>query len=185
MADKEKKQRQRLSSTLEDYLEAIFRIEKEKRAARVKDISSYLGVAKSTVNAALKSLVAKGLIDYEPYQLIILTKNGRERATDIVIYHEVMRHFLHDILALDEQRAEYIACEMEHAVDRDVIERFACFLAFVENLDSKQTSWINTFREVVAEKPQGKTCATIVQEYMKTLRPKIDYPWEQPNQASE
>ncbi len=50
-----KKTEVKLSSTLEDYLEAIFRIEKEKRAARVRDISQYLGVAKSTVNAALKA----------------------------------------------------------------------------------------------------------------------------------
>ena len=172
---------EKLSSTLEDYLEAIFRIEKEKRAARVKDISGYLGVAKSTVNSALKSLASKELIDYEPYQLIMLTKKGRERATEIVIYHEVMRHFLHDILALDEDRAEHIACEMEHAVDRDVIERFACFLVFVENLDSKQMGWMNEFREVARERSQGKACARIIKKYMERLQPKIDFTWEQPN----
>ena len=48
-----------LSSTLEDYLEAIFRIEKKKRAARVRDIAGRVGVTKSTVNAALKSLATQ------------------------------------------------------------------------------------------------------------------------------
>ena len=176
-----KKTEVKLSSTLEDYLEAIFRIEKEKRAARVRDISQYLGVAKSTVNAALKSLASKGLIDHKPYQLITLTKKGRERATEIVIYHEVMRHFLQDILALDEDRAERIACEMEHAVDRDVIERFVCFLAFMENLDGKQKTWMNNFREVTGERPQSKVCARIIKKYMETLQPKIDFAWEQPD----
>jgi DtxR family transcriptional regulator, Mn-dependent transcriptional regulator len=181
MAQTVKPSNDEISSTLEDYLEAIFRIEKEKRAARVKDISQYLGVAKSTVNAALKSLTAKGLIDYEPYQLITLTQKGRERATEIVIFHEVMRHFLQDILALDEDRAELIACEMEHAVDRDVIERFVCFLAFIENLDDGQKIWMNNFRKVVGEKPQGKVCARIIEKYMETLQPKIDFAWEQPD----
>ena len=170
-----------LSSTLEDYLEAIFRIEKVKRAARVKDISHYLGVAKSTVNAALKSLATKGLIDYEPYQLIMLTKKGCERAKEIVIYHEVMRHFLQDVLALDEERAERIACEMEHAVDRDVIERFACFLAYIENLGAEAGAWIHEFREVVGKRPQGKACKMIVKKYMERLQPKINFTWEQPN----
>lgn len=175
------KSKKRLSSTLEDYLEAIFRIEKENRAARVKDISHFLGVAKSTVNAALKSLAGKGLIDYEPYQFITLTKKGRERATEIVIYHEVMRHFLQDILALEKDRAEYIACEMEHAVDRDVIERFACFLAFIENLDGRQLSWLKKFHEVAGKIPHGKECASIIKRYMERIQPKIDFTWEQPH----
>ena len=181
MAQISEKMEKKLSATLEDYLEAIFRIEKEKRAARVKDISSYLGVAKSTVNAALKSLAAKDLIDYEPYQLITLTKKGRERATEIVIYHEVMRHFLQDILALDEDRAEHIACEMEHAVDRDVVDRFACFLAYIENLGGKAGSWIHEFRKVAGKRPQGKACKIIVKKYMEKLQPKINFTWEQPD----
>ena len=80
-----------LSSTLENYLEAIFRIEKRKRVARVRDISQALGVAKSTVNAALKSLARKGMIDYEPYELVGLTEEGRRRAGDIVASHLIIR----------------------------------------------------------------------------------------------
>lgn len=156
----------KLSSTLEDYLEAIFRLENEKRAARVRDISNYLGVAKSTVNAALKSLSAKGLIAYEPYQLIILTEKGKEQASEIVLYHEVMRHFLSDILAINRERAERVACEMEHAVDRDVIERFACFLAFMENSDGEKESWIHTFRNIVTDKSQNGESHRIIKQYL-------------------
>jgi DtxR family Mn-dependent transcriptional regulator len=155
-----------LSSTLEDYLEAIYRLENEKRAARVRDISQYLGVAKSTVNAALKSLSAKGLIAYEPYQLIVLTEKGKERASEIVLYHEVMRHFLSDILAIERERAEHVACEMEHAVDRDVIERFACFLAFIENSDGAEESWVNRFRDIVTDKSRNGESNRIIKEYL-------------------
>ena len=155
-----------LSSTLEDYLEAIFRLENEKRAARVRDISNYLGVAKSTVNAALKSLAAKGLIAYEPYQLIILTEKGKKQASEIVLYHEVIRHFLSDILAIDRERAEHVACEMEHAVDRDVIERFACFLAFIESSDGEKESWIQKFRTIVTDKSQSDTSNRIIKQYL-------------------
>ena len=156
----------RLSSTLEDYLEAIYRLESQNRAARVRDIANYLGVAKSTVNAALKSLSAKGLIAYEPYQLIILTERGKEQALEIVLYHEVMRHFLSDILAIDRERAERVACEMEHAVDRDVIERFVCFLALMENSDGEEESWIHKFREIVTDKPQNDESNRIIKQYL-------------------
>jgi len=168
-----------LSSTLEDYLEAIFRIEKEKRAARVRDISSRLGVAKSTVNAALKSLAAKELINYSPYELIVLTEEGREKASDIVVFHRILYRFLKDVLALGEERAEKIACEMEHAVDREAIERFCCFLAYVHTevggTPSKGKaakggkSWIEGFRTFMGKGSRGKSCKECIREHVDQL----------------
>jgi DtxR family Mn-dependent transcriptional regulator len=162
-----------LSSTLEDYLEAIFRIESRKRAARVRDISNHLGVAKSTVSAALKSLAEKELIDYEPYELAVLTEKGREKALRIVMNHQVLRYFLEDVLVLEEKRAEDIACRMEHAVDREVIERFVCFLAFINNSGQKRKRWIDEFRCFIREGSGGKSCKDCVKEYMDTLQSEI------------
>jgi DtxR family transcriptional regulator, Mn-dependent transcriptional regulator len=168
----------KLSSTLEDYLEAIFRIEKEKRAARVRDISNYLGVAKSTVNAALKSLASKDLIDYEPYELITLTAKGRKQATDIIINHEIIRDFLQNVLMVGEKRAESVACEMEHAVDREVIERFACFLAFIEHSESGAGSCIDDFRRSISEGAHGKSCKKCITRYIEKLKPIVDFTWQ-------
>lgn len=69
-----------------------------------------------------------------------MTEEGRERASEIIMYHNVMKHFLQDVLSLEQERAEHVACEMEHAVDRDIIERFACFLAFIENVAEQADS---------------------------------------------
>ena len=156
----------KLSSTLEDYLEAIYRIETEKRAARVRDISEHLGVAKSTVNAALKSLGSKGLIEYEPYELIVLTEKGRQEASAVVMSHEIIRHFLQHVLALDRETAETVACGMEHAVDRDVFERFVCFIAYIEQKDSAGGLCIDEFRRFVSD---SKTCGDCVEDYVKKL----------------
>lgn len=163
-----------LSSTLEDYLEAIFQIEKRKRVARVRDISKALGVAKSTVTAALKSLAKKGMIDHEPYELISLTEEGRKRAEDIVISHLIIRHFLEDVLAFDGERAERIACEMEHAVDRDALDRFVCFLAFVKRSSPGKGRWIDEFRDFIEEGHVGRSCRECISEYMSTVRSEID-----------
>ena len=163
-----------LSSTLEDYLEAIFRIEKRKRVARVRDISKALGVAKSTVNAALKSLARKGMIDYEPYELVGLTDEGRRRAGDIVVSHLIIRHFLEDVLALDAGKAERIACEMEHAVDREALERFVCFLAFMEREENGKSRWIDQFHDFISEGATGKSCRECMSEYMKAVRSEVD-----------
>ena len=59
-----RKERQ-LSTSLEDYLEAIIRLEKANRVARVKDIAGALNVQMPSVTGALKTLRDKGYVDYE------------------------------------------------------------------------------------------------------------------------
>ena len=64
-----------LTSAMEDYLEAIYHLEQERRIARVRDIADRLGVKMSSVSSALKSLGSRGFIRYDPHQFITLT-NG-------------------------------------------------------------------------------------------------------------
>jgi Mn-dependent DtxR family transcriptional regulator len=73
---------------------------------------------------------------------------------------------LSDILAIDRERAEHVACEMEHAVDRDVIERFACFLAFIESSDVEKESWIQKFRAIVTDKSHSGESHLIIKRYL-------------------
>jgi DtxR family transcriptional regulator, Mn-dependent transcriptional regulator len=165
-----------LSSTLEDYLEAIYRIEGEKRAARVRDICRHLGVAKSTVNAALKSLATKGLVHYAPYELITLTEEGNAEASRIVLNHEVLRHFLQHILLLDSDQAERIACEMEHAVDRTAIERFACFLAFMETAEGRQSEPMGEFHAFLRRARDPQAYQDCIERYARSIRPATGEP---------
>jgi len=121
-----------LSSTLEDYLETMARMIAEKGAARVRDIAAALSVHKSTVTGALRSLSEKGLVDYAPYEIATLTPKGQEVARRMAHRHKVIRNFLVEVLALDEQVAEASACRMEHDLDREVLERLRVFAEFVK-----------------------------------------------------
>jgi DtxR family transcriptional regulator, Mn-dependent transcriptional regulator len=169
---------EKLSATLEDYVEAIYRLERDKRTARVRDISELVGVAKSTVNAALKSLASKELVEYEPYELIVLTKKGRRTAIDIVTNHEILQHFLHDVLMLEPEKAEETACKMEHSVDREIIERFACFLAYVRKNIGVAGSWIDDFREAIRNGNDDGTCRDCTKDCMSKYGVDITYEWE-------
>jgi len=165
-----------LSSTLEDYLEAIFRIEKEKRTARVRDIARHVGVSKSTVSAALKSLASKKLIEYEPYELITLTSEGRDRAATIVMNHYIISHFLQSVLALSRDTAERIACEFEHAVDQEAIERFACFLAFVRKSAVDGADLLNAFQRFLSEGSEHRICQQLISEYRERIETEVGDP---------
>ncbi len=122
----------KLTSAMEDYLEAIYHLEQERRIARVRDIAQKLNVRMSSVSAALKTLGSRDLIKYDPHQFITLTDKGLTRAKEIVRKHEILKSFLNKILKIEESIAEDNACRIEHHLDREVIEKLVHFVKMVE-----------------------------------------------------
>lgn len=127
---------------MEDYLEAIYHLENERRIARVRDIAQRLGVKMSSVSSALRSLSARGFIEYDPHQYITLTERGIEKAKEIVRKHEAIKRFLVNILKVREDAAEDNACRLEHHLDPDVVERLVGFLEFFDLCPVDQTRWV-------------------------------------------
>jgi DtxR family transcriptional regulator, Mn-dependent transcriptional regulator len=146
-----------VSATLEDYLEAISHLIAEKGAARVNDLASALSVHKSTVTAALKRLANKKLVNYSPYELTTLTPQGREVADRITRRHETLLNFLVDLLAIDPETAEANACRIEHAMDREVFQRFQLFASFIRERTGMDETWREKFEAHCAE--HGDTAA--------------------------
>jgi DtxR family Mn-dependent transcriptional regulator len=120
-----------LSESLEDYLEAIERVESEKHAVRPKDIARRLHVSPPSVTAALQNLAGRGLVNYQPYDLVTLTPRGRRLARDVIRRHEGLRRFFADILCIETAEADRLACSMEHAMPAYVTDRLLEFLDFV------------------------------------------------------
>jgi len=135
-----------LSASLEDYLEVIFHIVGAKGAARPKDIALELEIGNSSVTAALKSLAAKDLVNYAPYDVITLTKSGERAARDVVHRHETLRDFFIRVLAADHDLANQAACRMEHAVPSELVERLVRFLEFVEMCPRGGPALLDAFR---------------------------------------
>jgi DtxR family Mn-dependent transcriptional regulator len=136
-----------LTSAMEDYLEAIYHLEKEKRIARVRDIARRLDVKMSSVSSALKTLSSRGLISYDPHQYITLTEQGIHAAEEIVRRHEIVRRFLTHVLKVNEPVAEENACSIEHHLDPEVMDKLVSFLEFVEMCPVDQTRWIDGLAE--------------------------------------
>ena len=155
-----------LTSRLEDYLEAILHIEQGKRFAQVRDISQALSVAKSAVTSALHSLSDMALVNYEPYEPVTLTRKGLKKAKAIAVRHRIIKDFLGNILGLDPDRADSIACGMEHGVDREALQRFVCFLAFVGQRAEGGRSWLDEFRGFISEGADGQTCEECIKQYL-------------------
>jgi len=125
------KNENKLSESLEDYLEAILYLETKNKVARVKDISDHMNILRGGVTQSLKKLAKKGLINYEPYSFITLTPKGMSIAKKITNNHKIIKDFLENILQVSDDKAEIYACRIEHAMDTEIINRLIAFMEYI------------------------------------------------------
>jgi len=137
--------RNKLSASLEDYIEAIYNIVEEKEKARSKDIAACLKVSGASVTEALRSLSAKGLINYAPYAAITLTDKGRKVAKDVVHRHNALKHFFTDVLGIKEDIAEEGACRVEHTAPREIIDQMINFINYLEACPGNSKELVDDF----------------------------------------
>jgi DtxR family Mn-dependent transcriptional regulator len=120
--------RENLTSSIEDYLEAILELCEDQVAVRVTDLAAKLGVAKASVSEAIQVLKQHGLADQERYGRITLTPEGLAQAKKVLRRHQVLRAFLESVLGVNPETAEKEACLMEHAVGPETMQRLIAFL---------------------------------------------------------
>lgn len=134
-----------LTASLEDYIEAIYNIVAEKQKARSKDIAACLQVSGASVTEALRSLSAKGLINYAPYEAITLTKEGRKIAEDVVGRHNALKQFFVDVLGISHDIAEQGACRVEHAAPQEIIDQMINFINYIETCPGDSKKLVENF----------------------------------------
>jgi len=163
-----------LSASLEDYLEAIYSIVLQKQAARAKDIADRLKVHRSSVTNALHELSNRLLINYAPYDIITLTPQGRAMGADILRRHEVLSEFFVKVLAIDEALADSTACQMEHAIPKQVLDRFIEFVDYVEACPRGGAKWIKGFGYFCTDGCSLDDCERCVEACLEDVRKRRD-----------
>ena len=159
-----------LTSTMEDYLEAIVNLENEKKAVRVKDIAKRLGVRMPTVTSMLKTLGKAGLVNYEKYEYIQLTNRGKKVGKEIDRRHHALKRFLRDILGIDPDTADEEACKMEHAVSASTLNRFVEFMDFVQSCPRAGKEWLEYFQEYRIHGKKNATCVKHMQSFQELFK---------------
>jgi len=162
-----------LSSTMEDYLETIFNLEKNKKIVRVKDIAQKMDVKLPTVTSMLNNLVERGLINHEKYEYVELTREGKRIAKDVYRRHVIFRDFLTGILNVDATTAEEDACKMEHAVSPVTLERFVMFMEFIESCPRGGSDWLQNFDEYIKHGRNENKCLKRMKDFERQYSTKI------------
>ncbi len=141
----------KLSSSLEDYLEAIYHLEDRHKSARATDIARRLDVSGASVTGALHALSSKKLINYKPYQDITLTSEGRRLAGEVVSRHQTLHSFFVDVLDVEEELAQRAACRMEHSLPRTILERLQEFVKYIDSSGERGDEMIKNFKSSIAK----------------------------------
>lgn len=118
---------EKLSGSLEDYLEAIYVEVLKHGYAKVTDIALALDVKKASVTSALNQLSVKKLINYAPYSSVTMTPDGERLAKKILQKHKVLDTFFNEILELDN--ASEIACAVEHLISDANLKKIQKFIS--------------------------------------------------------
>ena len=132
----------KLSHSLEDYLETIYLIVREQGSVRSRDIAQRIGVTPASVTEALRALDSRGLIHYVPYTRITLTQSGEERAREVLHRHETLRDFFIEVLNVAPQIADSSACRIEHVISDEILDSMITYTNTVRrnNLGVRGTS---------------------------------------------
>jgi Mn-dependent DtxR family transcriptional regulator len=115
---------------VEDYLETMYCLRRDKGEIKVKDISQALDVKPPSVVEAVQKLSQMGLVSYQRYREIKLTPEGLQVAEAVMERHTVLEEFL-NLLGVGEVAGDD-ACAMEHVLSKSTICNLKSFAEFME-----------------------------------------------------
>lgn len=139
---------EKLSSSLEDYLEVIYNFIEKNEKVRAIDISRELNVSRASVTEALKRLAEKDLIHYGRYDVISMTDEGKKLALGVIEKHNTLHYFFEEIMDLEADEACETACKIEHIISQNVLDRFTALKDFHQS----HPDYIEAFKKYYREK---------------------------------
>mgnify|MGYP000851186120 FL=1 len=98
----------------ENYLKVVYKMEEKSQKISVTSLSKNFNVSMSTVSNMIKKLVVMNLVDSKPYKPIILTKQGRQSALEIIAKHRLIELYLVEKMQFSLDEVHEIAEEIEH-----------------------------------------------------------------------
>lgn len=120
-----------LSLSEENYLKAVYHLsDGGKSEVNTNSISEYIQTRAASVTDMIKKLAAKGLVDYEKYHGLTITKEGTNEALQIIRRHRLWEVFMVSKLEMDWDEVHEIAEHLEHIKSDILTERLDQFLNY-------------------------------------------------------
>lgn len=111
------------SQSVEEYMEAIYRLGGDSGTVSTCELADLLGVAPPSVTTMLGRLSRDGLVKHVRYKGITLTPHGREMAAAMIRRHRLSERLLTDVLGMPWDRVHEAACKLEHVMTGEIEDR--------------------------------------------------------------
>ena len=134
-----------ITAHLEDYLVVVYEITKKQPAARVSQVARRLGVSLPSVTNAMKRLSELGFVNYEKYNMITLTRKGKDRAKVKEEIQSHLRDFFMNVMGLEQAVAEKLARSFSHYIDESVRDRFEKFYEILKDFTAEKAKELEEF----------------------------------------
>ncbi|MGB9683684.1 MAG: metal-dependent transcriptional regulator [Candidatus Bathyarchaeales archaeon] len=112
---------QELSREAEEYVEAIYKLQKRRGVAKTKELAEELKVVPGSITNTIVHLERHGLVEHTPYRGVKLTSEGEKLALQIIRRHRLAERLLTDLLEAEWSDVHESACRLEHALTEDVL----------------------------------------------------------------
>ncbi len=113
------------SRAVEDYLKAIYELERDAVSASTSDLAELLSRSAASVTNMVKSLAEQGLVSHVPYHGVRLSAEGRTAALRIIRRHRIIETYLIERLGYSWDGVHPEAERLEHAVSDELVDRMA------------------------------------------------------------
>ncbi len=105
-----------LSQAVEDYLKAIFEVQRDHRKVATTVLAERMGVAPASATGMVKKLAALKLVRHHPYQGVMLTRAGEKLALEVLRHHRLLELYLAEALGYTWDQVHDEACRLEHVI---------------------------------------------------------------------
>lgn len=110
-----------ISHEAEEYIEAIYKLQKRSGVAKTKELAKELNVVPGSITNTIAHLEKHGLVEHTPYRGVKLTLKGEKLALNIVRRHRLAERLLTDLLEAEWSDVHENACRLEHALTDEVV----------------------------------------------------------------
>lgn len=117
------------SEAIEDYAKAIYALQlRGTGPVGTSELAERLGVAPASATAMLKRLDGLGLVRYEPYHGVTLTRAGEKVALEVIRHHRLIEAYLSEAFDMPWDRVHGEAEVLEHYISEELEQLIAAKL---------------------------------------------------------
>ncbi len=141
-----------ITSSMEDYLEMIYRNSLSKPYIRINSLAQMLNVKDSSATKMVQKLGQLGFVNYEKYGIITLTEKGVQLGRILLNRHAVLENFLYFIGCTQDalRQTELI----EHNISWETLQNIHILYDFISS-DPDLLAKYSSYKKTNAETNSG------------------------------